>query len=70
MQKLVTVYLDNGAYKQDHMIVTHFADVHGTIEEHLGEYLKDGWTIKSMTGFGGHSQSISVRGWLAVVLEK
>jgi hypothetical protein len=70
MQKVVTVYLDNGAYKQDHMIVTHFADKHGLVEEHLGAYLQDGWTVKSITGFGGNSESLAVRGWLAVVLEK
>jgi len=70
MQKLVTIYLDNGAYKRDHMIVTSYSDLHGQVEEHLGEYLKDGWTIQSVTGFGGNSEALTVRGWLAVVLQK
>jgi hypothetical protein len=70
MQKLVTIYLDNSAYKQDHMIVTSYADKHGAIEEHLAEYLKDGWIIASAAGFGGNSEGLIVRGWLAVVLQK
>ena len=69
-QKLVTIYLDNSAYKADHMIVTNYADQHGLVEEHLSEYLKEGWTIQSIAGFGGNSESLTVRGWLAVVLAK
>lgn len=70
MQKLLTIYLDNGAYKQDHMIVTHYADVHGLVQEHLADHLSAGWRVVSIAGFGGNSESLAVRGWLAVVLEK
>ena len=69
-QKLVTIYLDNSAYAQGKMIVGSFADKHGLIEEHLQSYLDDGWRIGSVSGFGGNSDSIAARGWLAVVLEK
>ena len=69
-QKLVTIYLDNSSYAKGKMIVSSFADKHGLVEEHLQTYLDDGWRLGSITGFGGNSDSITVRGWLAVVLEK
>ena len=70
MQKLVTIYLDNTAYSQGRMIVTTYGDQHGLVEEHLQGYLADGWSIKDIAAFGGNSESLSVRGWLAVILEK
>ena len=70
MQKLVTIYLDNNAYGKGKMLVTSYADMHGLVEEHLQNYLAEGWTIKSVTGFGGNSDSLSVRGWAVVVLER
>jgi hypothetical protein len=70
MQKLVTIYLDNNAYGRGQMIVTSYADKHGLIEEHLAHYLADGWLIKSVAACGGNSDSLSLRAWLAVVLEK
>jgi hypothetical protein len=70
MQKLVTIYLDNGVYGQGKMIVTSYADMHGLAEEHLANYLSDGWSIKMLTAFGGNSDGMAVRGWLAAVLEK
>lgn len=70
MQKLVTIYLDNTAYARGQMIVTSYADKHGLIEEHLGHYLAEGWSIKTLTALGGNSDGLSVRGWIAVVLEK
>ena len=68
-QKLVTVYLDNMAYAKGKAVGS-FADKHGQVEEHLQSYLDDGWRIGSVSGFGGNSESISARGWFAVVLEK
>ena len=68
-QKLVTIYLDNMAYAKGKMIGS-FADKHGLVEEHLQTYLDDGWRIGSVSGFGGNSESISARGWFAVILEK
>ncbi len=70
MQKLVTIYLDNGAYANGRMIVTSYAEMHGRAEEHLANYLADGWSIKTLTALGGNSESLTVRGWLAAVLEK
>jgi len=70
MQKLLTIYLDNGAYGQGKMIVGSYADKHGLVEEHITPYLQDGWKIISITGFGGNSDGLTVRGWLAVLIEK
>ena len=68
-QKLVTIYLDNMAYAKGKAVGS-FADKHSLVEEHLQTYLDDGWHIGSVSGFGGNSESISARGWFAVVLEK
>ncbi len=70
MQKLVTVYLDNMTYAKGKMIVGSFADKHGLVEEHLQDYLQNGWTVKAVHGFGGNSDGLSVRGWVIVLLEK
>ncbi len=70
MQKLVTIYLENSAYSKGKMIVTTYADKHGLVEEHLASYLADGWTIVSVSGFGGADESLTVRGWVVVLLEK
>ena len=69
-QKLITIYVDNSAYAGGKMLVGSFGDQHGKVEEHLQSYLDDGWRIGSISGFGGNSESLSVRGWFAVVLEK
>lgn len=69
-QKLVTVYLDNMAYGGGKLLVGSFAEKHGFVEEHLQSYLDDDWRIASVSGFGGNSDSVSARGWFAVVLEK
>ena len=70
MEKLVTIYLDNSGYKPGKLVVGSYGDLHGQVEEHLQNYLADGWTITSVTGFGGNSDGLAVRGWLAVVLKK
>ena len=69
-QKLVTIYLDNSAYGKAKVLVASYADKHDLVEEHLQTYLDDGWRIGSISGFGGNSDSITARGWFAVVLEK
>ena len=69
MQKLVTIYLDTGAYIGDSWVKASFADRHGHVEEHLADDLRDGWRVVSVTAFGG-TDGINARGWLAVVLEK
>lgn len=70
MQKLVTIYLDNTVYGQGKMLVGSYADKHGLVEEHLQAELKDGWTVKSIHGFGGNSEGLTVRGWVVALLEK
>ena len=69
-QKLVTIYLDNGAYAAGKMLVGSFADQHGLVEEHLGPLLGEGWRIKSIAGFGGNSDGLTVRGWIIALLER
>ena len=70
MQNLVTIYLDNTAYGKGKTIFGSFADKHGLVEEHLRTELADGWQIKNIAGFGGGTDALAVRGWLAVLLEK
>jgi hypothetical protein len=70
MQKLVTIYLDNGGYAKGKFLVGGLADKHGLVEEHLQQYLADGWTIMQVHGFGGAAESPLARGWITVVLEK
>ena len=70
MQKLVTIYLDNSAYAKGKMIVGSFADKHALVEEHLQQYISEGWKISSVSGFGGGSEGLAVRGWVVVLLEK
>jgi hypothetical protein len=69
-QKLVTIYLDNIAYAKGKTLVGSFADKQGLVEEHLAQYLRAGWQIKQIHGFGGNSDSLAVRGWIVVLLEK
>jgi len=69
MQKLLTIYLDNSAYGKGKMMVGNFADRHAMVEEHLQQYLSEGWKISSVSGFGGNTD-LAVRGWVVVVLEK
>ena len=68
MQKLVTVYLDNTAYGKP-KVVGCYAEKHGFVEEHLQEYLTEGWRVRSLFGLGGTSAPCC-QGWVTVVLEK
>ena len=70
MQKLVTIYLENMAYAEGKLLVGSLADKHGLAEEHLKTELAEGWRVVSLSALGGHSHSVAVRGWLAVLLEK
>ena len=69
-QKLVTIYLDNTRYARGKTLVGSFADKHGFVEEHLNDLLTQGWRISAIHGFGGRSDSLAVRGWITVLLEK
>jgi hypothetical protein len=62
MQKLLTILLHDNSRDQSR---------HGEVEEHLREYLIDGWRVVSMASVGHTGgQSRGTRAWLAVVLEK
>ena len=54
MQKLVTIYLDNTAYGNP-KVTGCYADKHAYVEEHLQEYLTEGWQVRSLYGLGGSS---------------
>jgi len=69
MQKLVTIFLSDD--DDDDM----------EVQEHLDEYLEEGWHVVSLTpfgagaGYGGGGESDSeghcyVAGWLGILLEK
>lgn len=70
MQKLVTIYLDSAVYGAEKFLGMAVQDKHGIVEEHLTEELKRGWRIVSVNCFGGAAESMYVRGWLVVVVEK
>lgn len=69
-QKLLTIYLDNSAYAVGKTLIGSYGDKHGLVEEHLGPVIAQGWRIKQVHGFGGNSDSLSVRGWIVVLLER
>jgi hypothetical protein len=56
MQKLVTVYLRES--------------LNSKVEEHLQDYLQDGWGIVSVAAAGGGSNPGAGCAWVVVVLEK
>ena len=43
---------------------------HGEVQEHLAEYLSDGWRVASMMSVGSTGDVAVTAGWLAVLLEK
>lgn len=69
MQKLVTVYLDNLSYAQGKWRKAAHGAQHGVVEEHLEEYLSQGWKISDIHSFGG-SADVSAKGWIVVLLER
>lgn len=70
MQKLLTIYLDSQVYSSGNWLSFSNADKHGIVEEHLNDYLTQGWTIKAIHGFGGASETINARGYIVVLLER
>ena len=70
MQKLITIYLNNQAYDKGKFFGGGVADKHGFAEEHLQDYLQQGWVIKAIHGFAGGSESFHASGWVVVLLEK
>ena len=67
MQKLVTIYLDSLIYAKGFTGTT--TNKHGGVEEHLSNYLAEGWRIVTISAMGGGGEAYS-RGWVAVLLEK
>jgi len=57
MQKIVTIFLNS------------IKDSDCQVKEHLKNYIKDGWRVKSITpvGAGDGSHYGGARGWLAVL---
>ena len=70
MQKLLTIYLDNQAYKSEKWFSVAQSDKHTLVEEHLNEYLSDGLRVTQMSALGGAADSMFARGWVVVVIEK
>ena len=69
MQKLLTIYLDSGAYESNSWTGSR-STAHAYVEEHLQAELQAGWRIESISGFGGAAQTNNARGWFAVVLSR
>ena len=68
MQKFVTIYLDNATYGAPKAPGC-YSDNHGLVEEHLAEYLSDGWRVVTFFGVGG-AASPACQGWFGVLLER
>lgn len=69
MQKLVTIYLDSFAYS-DKKLTQSLRDKHGLVEEHLSNYLDDGWKINEISSFGSTQTMYCTTGFVIVALEK
>ena len=69
MQKLVTIYLENTYCRAE-------TSQKNDVSEHLGGYLKDGWSIVRITpigsgiGSGVRDRDPFIAGWLAVLMER
>jgi hypothetical protein len=62
MQKLITILLHDSSRDSGQ---------HGEVEEHLKDYLLEGWRITSVTPVGQTGgQSRGTRAWLAIVLDR
>ena len=75
MQKLVTIYLDREGYRISGRRSP--SQSHGIVQEHLENYVAEGWSIKSIAGAGGGGAggggAASAElgcGWVVVLLEK
>jgi len=67
MQKLVSLYLDTLGFERKRSgILFSTEEFHGRVEEHLGEYLEDGWKVIHMTSMPTHGTGA----WVVVTLEK
>lgn len=69
MQKLVTIYLDSYAYAEK-KTTKNLKDKHGLVEEHLTDYLSDGWKIKQISSFGSTETMYCTTGFIVVMMEK
>jgi hypothetical protein len=74
MQKLITIYLDREGYRIRGERSP--GQGHGIVQEHLENYLAEGWSIRSIAGTGGAGAGTSAGttevgcGWVIVILEK
>jgi hypothetical protein len=69
-EKVLTIYLDREGYRVTGKRSP--AQSHGVVQEHLEEYLKQGWKVKMITGAGGAGAGAGEIGcgWVVVVLER
>lgn len=66
MQKVVTLFLDISGYEGRGGFRLSNADLHGRVDEHLVEYLEQGWRVETLQTLKGPDGG----GWLVVLLEK
>jgi len=59
MQKLLTIYISDAKSPK-----------HGAIEEHLEQYMAEGWRIKKIDTLGGTHVQGALSGWIVVMIER
>jgi hypothetical protein len=68
---LITIYLDREGYRIPGQRSP--TQSHGIVQEHLENYLAEGWSIKSLAAAGGGGGADTGHmgcGWVVIVLEK
>jgi hypothetical protein len=66
-QKLVSFFLHDKVGKNE-TYGDPEVNVHFGVQEHLAEYLEQGWSVKELTVLGGAGGCLS--GWVVVLLDK
>ena len=66
MQKLISIYIDVSGYDRKGGLRLSNSDLHGAVQEHLDEYLSDGWKIVHLNCLPGPESG----GWVIVAIEK
>lgn len=69
MQKLVTIYLDVYGLPRESKgmgLIFSTKDLHGQVEEHLTEYLNDGWRVINLSS----TTSAGTGAWVIATIEK
>jgi hypothetical protein len=68
--KLVSIYLNSEGYRIRGQKSPD--QQHGAVQQHLHEYLRDGWKITTISAAAGAAGDVGSRasGWVMVLLEK